>query len=182
MPSRFQPCLTNLPTVKRPFHVGWFCSRVSVLDNICYRQGVIWFHVNAQPWTCVHSQKVVSGIRLCNCFVFTFLDSKYLQTKQLTICYILILFKWKKLLLTVIWHKVLGLGCIIAPWTRLNSVLVHSYIKSLDRFQIQKYIQSISWCLPIAPICDECKFWCHGITSLNVFIHWHVKYISSKQS
>ena len=38
-------------------------------------------------WTCVHSQKVVSGIRLCNCFVFTFLDSKYLQPKQLTICY-----------------------------------------------------------------------------------------------
>ena len=46
VPSRFQPCLTNLPTVKRPFHVGWFCSRVSVLNNICYRQGVIWFHVN----------------------------------------------------------------------------------------------------------------------------------------
>ena len=131
---------------------------------------------------CVHSQKVVSGIRLCNCFVFTFLDSKYLQTKQLTICYILILFKWKKFLLTVILHKVLSMGCIIAPWTRLNSVLVHSYIKSLDRFQIQKYIQSNSWCLPVAPICDECKFWCHGITSLNVFIHWHVKYISSKQN
>ena len=46
VPSRFQPCLTNLPTVKRPFHVGWFCSRVSVLNNIFYRQGVIWFHVN----------------------------------------------------------------------------------------------------------------------------------------
>ena len=46
VPSRFQPCLTNLLTVKRPFHVGWFCSRVSVLNNICYRQGVIWFHVN----------------------------------------------------------------------------------------------------------------------------------------
>ena len=46
VPSRFQPCLTNLPTVKRPFHVGWFCSCVSVLNNICYRQGVIWFHVN----------------------------------------------------------------------------------------------------------------------------------------
>ena len=46
VPSRFHPCLTNLPTVKRPFHVAWFCSRVSVLDNICYRQGVIWFHVN----------------------------------------------------------------------------------------------------------------------------------------
>ena len=46
VPSRFQPCLTNLPTVKRPFHIGWFCSRVSVLNNICYRQGVIWFHVN----------------------------------------------------------------------------------------------------------------------------------------
>ena len=45
-PSRFQPCLTNLPTVKRPFHVGWFRSRVSVLNNICYQQGVIWFHVN----------------------------------------------------------------------------------------------------------------------------------------
>ena len=46
VPSRFHPCLTNLPTVKRPFHFAWFCSRVSVLDNICYRQGVIWFHVN----------------------------------------------------------------------------------------------------------------------------------------
>ena len=46
VPSRFRPCLTNLPTVKRPFQVGWFCSRVSVLNNICYRRGVIWFHVN----------------------------------------------------------------------------------------------------------------------------------------
>ena len=46
VPSRFQPCLTNLPTVKRPFHVGWFCSRVSVLNSICYRQGVVWFHVS----------------------------------------------------------------------------------------------------------------------------------------
>ena len=121
VPSRFQPCLTNLPTVKRPFHVGWFCSRVSVLNNICYRQGVIWFHVNvlqsktttfimwelfrrgsriaprvvfvsrpgcpdfAQPYrehVSVHSQKVVSGIRLCNCFVFSLLDRKYLQTRQ----------------------------------------------------------------------------------------------------
>ena len=133
-------------------------------------------------WTCVHSQKVVSGIRLCNCFVFTFLDSKYLQTKQLAICYILIWLKWKKFLLTVILHKFLSLGFIIAPWTRLNSILIPPYIKSLDRFQIQKYIQSKFWRLPIAPICDECKFWCHGKTSLNVFIHWHVKYISSKQN
>ena len=46
VPSWFQPCLTNLPTVKRPFHIGCFCSRVSVLNNICYRQGVICFHVN----------------------------------------------------------------------------------------------------------------------------------------
>ena len=63
-------------------------------------------------WTCVHSQKVVSGIRLCNCFVFTFLDSKYLQTKQLTICYILILFKWKKYLLK---HQSSALYALMDP-------------------------------------------------------------------
>ena len=67
-------------------------------------------------------------------FRIHFPRQQILQTKQLTICYILTLFKWKKFLLTVILHKVLSLGCIIAPWTRLNSVLVHSYIKSLDRF------------------------------------------------
>ena len=128
VPSRFQPCLTNLPTVKRPLHVGWFCSRVSVLNNIFYRQGVIWFHVNvlwlktttfimrelfrrgsriaprvvfvsrpAVPtlhnptitWTCVHSQKVVSGIRLCNCFLATLFAGKCLQIWQWTNCRIL---------------------------------------------------------------------------------------------
>ena len=31
-------CGINLPTVKRPFHFGWFCLFVSVLNNICYRQ------------------------------------------------------------------------------------------------------------------------------------------------
>ena len=71
VPSRFQPCLTNLPTVKRPFHVGWFYSRVSVLNNICYRQGVIWFHVNQRC--------VVRGIALSSflsCWLLANLNSR----------------------------------------------------------------------------------------------------------
>ena len=42
VPSRLQPCRTNSPTVKRPFHIGWFCSCVSVLNNIFYRQRLIY--------------------------------------------------------------------------------------------------------------------------------------------
>ena len=69
-------------------------------------------------------------------------------------------FKWKFYWLTVILHKVLRLGHIIAQSIGLNSILIHSHMKSLHRFHLQKYIQSNSWCLPIAPICHESKFWC----------------------
>ena len=55
-------------------------------------------------------------------------------------------------------------------------------MKSLHRFHLQKYIQSCSWYLPIAPICDERKLWCLCLASLSVFIHWHVNYISPKQN
>ena len=40
-------------------------------------------------WTCVHSQKVVSGIRLCNCFLATLFAGKCLQIWQWTNCRIL---------------------------------------------------------------------------------------------
>ena len=40
-------------------------------------------------WTCVHSQKVVSGIRLCNCFLVTLFAGKCLQIWQWTNCRIL---------------------------------------------------------------------------------------------
>ena len=93
--------------------------------------------------------------------------------------YISKLLKWKFYQLTVILHKDLRLGHIIAQSTGLNSILIHSHMKSLRRFHLQKYIQSTLGGLPIAPICHESKFWCKGMTS---FIHWHVKYISSKQN
>ena len=78
-----------------------------------------------------------------------------------------LLCNWKSCLLCYMKDVVLHCS-IFFKWNKLVRVRVRD--------------QSNSWCLPIAPMCDESKFWWYGITSLNVFIHWHVKYISSKRN
>ena len=65
VPWRFQPCLTNLPTVKRPFHVGWFCSRVSVLNNICFDR--VWFGSMSMYSSWKRQLLRVVSQRLSNC-------------------------------------------------------------------------------------------------------------------
>ena len=55
------------------------CPRVVFVSRLC----------TTLMWTCVHSQKVVSGIRLCNCFLVTLFAGKCLQIWQWTNCRIL---------------------------------------------------------------------------------------------
>ena len=114
---------------------------------------LIFRHNFAQLKACVHSWKVVSGIKLYSCFVFLFLDSKYLTNPTVDN---LLYFEIAKV-------KAFFANSNTAQRSEFRTYYCTtgrslSYMKSLDRFQIHKYIQSNSWCLPIAPICDESKF------------------------